>query len=309
MDSDCNTRLTAQCGQLATKGCEVKSGGRVCHVAKGGRKLGWERTCRGRGRGFFPRHAQPETRHVSHITLTRLSLMTTRRHPTSSTRTMPSQSPLGRCFRLIGTYNQFFMPRSQGCIETRHCHVAHFRALLVRAARLLSVLAVASLFFFSFLFFSSSFISCHPNLSAATSPSPSPSPPPPLALTQAIPHRRHVIPWGHSNHPLHPSSHGLWAHKSHPTAVALTVPGAPTKETSDKSFPFFFPSSLTVQDTSPSRACRPPFCRRHNHHHFIASTTGATSPTPSSLQLVSPNSATQTGGAKGALDPTIPATH
>jgi len=144
--------LTAQCGQLATKGCEVKSGRRVCHVAKGGRKLGWEQTCRGRGRGFFPRHAQPETRHVSHITLTRLSLMTTRWHPTSSTRTTPSQSPLGRCFRLIGTYNQFFMPQSQGCIETHHCHVAHFRALLVHAACLLSVLAVASLFFFSFLF-------------------------------------------------------------------------------------------------------------------------------------------------------------
>src|SRR6266702_8897830 len=156
MDSDCNTRLTAQCGQLATKGCEVKSGGRVCHVAKGGRKLGWERTCRGRGRGFFPCHTLPEMRHVSHITLTRLSLMTTCWHPTSSTRTMPSQSPLGRCFWLIGTYNQFFMPRSQGCIETRHCHVAHFRALLVRAARFLSMLAVASLFFFSFLFFFSS---------------------------------------------------------------------------------------------------------------------------------------------------------
>src|SRR6266702_5425683 len=217
MDSDCNTRLTAQCGQLATKGCEVKSGGRVCHVAKGGRKLGWERTCRGRGRGFFPRHAQPETRHVSHIhscihcstravtshkriyrnqavqSLTQLSLTTTRRRPTSSTRSTPSQSPLGRRFRLIGTYNQFFMPRSQGCIETRHCHVAHFRVLLVRAARLLSVLAVASLFFFSFLFFSflffSSFIPCHLNLSAATSPSP--SPPPPLTFTQAIPRRRH----------------------------------------------------------------------------------------------------------------------
>src|SRR6266702_3633204 len=65
--------------------------------------------------------------------------------------------------------------------------------------------------------------------------------------------------------------------------------------------PHLSPSSLTVQDTSPrhrpvalrvarkhpphlpSRTCRPPLRRRrrHNHHHLNASTTGATSPTPS----------------------------
>src|SRR6266702_4279973 len=65
--------------------------------------------------------------------------------------------------------------------------------------------------------------------------------------------------------------------------------------------PFFSPSSLTVQDTSPrhrpvalpvarkhpphlpSRTCRPPLRHRshHNHHHLNASTTGTISPTPS----------------------------
>src|SRR6266702_463779 len=135
----------------------------------------------------------------------------------------------------------------------------------------------------SFFLFFSSFIPCHLNLSAATLLLL--LPPPPLALTQAIPHHCHIIPWGHSNHLLHPSSHRSQAHKSHPATLTLTMPGAPTKKTSDKSFPFF-PSSLMVQDTSPSYACRPPLHYHHNHHHFIASTTGATSLTPLLLQLV-----------------------
>src|SRR6266702_2708640 len=64
-------------------------------------------------------------------------------------------------------------------------------------------------------------------------------------------------------------------------------------------FPFFSPSSLTVQDTPldtgllhppvarkhpphlHSRACRPPLRHCHHNHLLNASTTGATSPTPS----------------------------
>src|SRR6266702_3976141 len=54
----------------------------------------------------------------------------------------------------------------------------------------------------------------------------------------------------------------------------------------------------------PLCTCRPPFRRRcrHNHHHLNASRTSATSLTPSPYN---PDFATQTGGAKGALAPTI----
>src|SRR6266702_492153 len=134
--------------------------------------------------------------------------------------------------------------------------------------------------FFSFLFFfyslSSEPVSCNIVIAVAST-----SPCSHTGNTPSLPHH----PWGHSNHLLHPSSHRSQAHKSHPATLTLTMPGAPTKKTSDKSFPFF-PSSLMVQDTSPSYACRPPLHYHHNHHHFIASTTGATSLTPLLLQLV-----------------------
>ncbi len=90
---------------------------------------------------------------------------------------------------------------------------------------LLSMLAVASLFFpflFFFFFFFFSFFPFHLNLSAATSLSP--SPPPCLALTQVISRRRHLnttttapTPW-----PLQPPPHHPLRVCQPPAVSALT---------------------------------------------------------------------------------------
>ncbi len=140
---------------------------------------------------------------------------------------------------------------------------------------LLSVLAVASLFspfLFIFIFIFISFFPFHLNL-AATSLSPSPPPASPshrrypvgATSTPQLPHqprghynRHHVTLCGHANHLLHPPSHASWAHTSHPAALALTMPSAP-KKASISHFPFFPPSSLTVQDTSPRAHAGCPF--------------------------------------------------
>ena len=89
----------------------------------------------------------------------------------------------------------------------------------------------------------------------------------------------HVTLCRHANHLLHLPSHASWAHTSHPTAIALTVPSAP-KKSSDKTFPLFSPFIFNSAGHLPSRACRLPLHRRHNHHHLNASMTGATSLTP-----------------------------
>ena len=47
----------------------------------------------------------------------------------------------------------------------------------------------------------------------------------------------HITPCGHTNHLLHPPSHVLQAHTSHPVTIAITVPCTPIKAP-DKSFPF-----------------------------------------------------------------------
>src|SRR6266702_2106042 len=87
--------------------------------------------------------------------------------------------------------------------------------------------------------------------------------------------------------------------------------------------PFFSPSSLMVQDTSPRHrpvalpmackhppplpptACRPPFrCHcRHNHHHLNASTTSATSLTPSPYNQHHPTSPHRQGVQKVCWPP------
>ncbi len=144
------------------------------------------------------------------------------------------------------------------------------------------------------------------------------SPPPRLTLTQAISCQRHLntattapTPWPLQLPPCHPlqgAEHPLdsLSHMCHRHTQATLLPSPSLclvhlKKASDKSFPFFSPLSLTVQDTSPRHrpialpmackhpphlplhACRPPFRHHchHNHHHLNASMTSATSPTPS----------------------------
>ncbi len=184
-----------------------------------------------------------------------------------------------------------------------------------------------------------SFFPFHLNLSAATSLSL--LPPPRLALTQAISRQHHLDTattaptlWLLQLPPRHPcgepSTHWNRPHKCRGHTQA-TPPLPPSlclvhlKKASDKSFPFFPPSSLMVQDTSPQHRpiappcgtqapTPPPFTRMqatlsllpspqppppqcfYNWRHF---------PDPGALQPASPNFATQTGGAKGALAPTI----
>ncbi len=131
--------------------------------------------------------------------------------------------------------------------------------------------------------------------------------------------RRHVTLCGE------PSSRWTHPHTRHRHTQA-TPPPSPSlclmhlKKTSDKSFPLFSPSSLMVQDTSPrhrpvapprgTQAPTPPplVCMQaapspslspqppppqclYDRRHF---------PDPVALQPVSPDFATQTGGAKGA---------
>src|SRR6266702_1470008 len=188
------------------------------------------------------------------------------------------------------------------------------------------------------LFFS--FFPFHPNLSAAMSSSS--SPPPRLTLTQAISCQRHLntattapTPWPLQLPPCHPlqgAEHPLdsLSHMCHRHTQA-TLPLSPSlclvhlKKASDKSFPFFSPLSLMMKDTSPQhRPIAPPcgmqaptppplMCMQvtllpllsppppppqclYDCHHF---------PDPVILQLVSPDFATWTGGAKGVLAPTI----
>src|SRR6266702_1703908 len=102
------------------------------------------------------------------------------------------------------------------------------------------------------------------------------------------------------------------------------------KKASDKSFPLFFPfvfngaghlpstqARCTPRGTPrgtqapthlPSRACRPPFRRRcrHNHHHLDASTTGATSPTPSPYNRRHPTLPHRQGVQKVRWPPPLP---
>ncbi len=99
------------------------------------------------------------------------------------------------------------------------------------------------------------------------------------------------------------------------------------KKTSDKSFPFFPPSSLMVQDTSPRhRPVAPPRGTQAPTPPPLARMQAALSPSlspqlpppqclydrrhfpdPVALQPASPDFAARTGGAKGALAPTISA--
>ncbi len=147
-------------------------------------------------------------------------------------------------------------------------------------------------------------------------------PPPRLALTQAISHPRHLdtattaptlwplqLPPCHplrgAKHPLDLPSHASWAHTSHPTAIALTVPSAP-KKASDKSFPLFFPFIFNGAGHLLSRACRLPLRRRHNHHHLNASTTSATSPTPSPYNRHHPTLLHRQGVQKVRWPPPFP---
>src|SRR6266702_1524404 len=85
-------------------------------------------------------------------------------------------------------------------------------------------------------------------------------------------------------------------------------------------FPFYFPLSLMVQDISPQhRPVSPPMACKHPphlpsckcrlslpYHHHLYNQHHLTNPI--ALQLASPNFSTQTGGEKGALALTIPAT-
>src|SRR6266702_2676241 len=62
--------------------------------------------------------------------------------------------------------------------------------------------------------------------------------------------RRHVTPCGHANYPLHRPSHA----SRHTQATPLPSPSlllAHLKKPQISHFPFFSPSSLTVQDTPP----------------------------------------------------------
>src|SRR6266702_3940991 len=58
----------------------------------------------------------------------------------------------------------------------------------------------------------------------------------------------------------------------------------------------------------PLRTCRQPLrcCRRHNHHHLNASTTGATSPTPSPYNQLHPTLPHRQGVQKVRWPPPFP---
>ncbi len=79
------------------------------------------------------------------------------------------------------------------------------------------------------------------------------------------------------------------------------------QDTSPQHRPIALPVACKHPLHLPLCTCRLPFhhCCHHNHHHLNASTTSATSLAPSPYNWH--HFATQTGGAKGALAPTISA--
>ncbi len=164
---------------------------------------------------------------------------------------------------------------------------------------LLSVLAVASLFFpflfFFFFFFlfspSSEPVSC--NIAVA------------VASTLPRPHTGDIpsAPPQHHNYCTNPVAATTTATSPFagmPTTCCIrphtrrghtqaTPPPSPSlclvhpKKPRISHFPLFSPSSLTVQDTSPCVHAGHPLRHHHRHniHHLKASTTSTTSPTPS----------------------------
>ncbi len=200
------------------------------------------------------------------------------------------------------------------------------------APSLLSVLAVASPFslFLFFLFsLSSEPVSCdiavtstlpRPHTGDIPSLPPStPSPPPrhcnyctnPVAATTAATSPLAGMPTTRCTRPH--------TRRGHTQATPLPSPSlflAHLKKPQISHPPFFSPSFLMVQDTLPpsTQACctlpwhastHPTSPRAHACHPFALPTTTTTS---MPLRLASPDFATQTGGAKGALAPTISAT-
>ncbi len=80
------------------------------------------------------------------------------------------------------------------------------------------------------------------------------------------------------------------------------------QDTSPRHRPVALPVARKHPPHLPSRACRLPFRRRcrHNHHHLNASTTGATSPTPSPYNRRHPTSPHRQGVQKVRWPPPFP---